>query len=59
MHIVEAERPLIEDLLGETRVTTSKTLSELTVRAGHHETLGKVVIIQRSDGSGVIVEIDE
>ena len=59
MRIVEAERQLIEDLLGETQVTTSKTLSEATIRAGHHETLGKVVIIQYPDGRGVIVEIDE
>jgi hypothetical protein len=59
MRIVEAERPLIEDLLSETRVTASKTLADITVRAGHHETLGKVAIVQRSDGSGVIVEMDE
>jgi hypothetical protein len=59
MRIVEAERQLIEDLLGETRVTTSKTLGELNIRAGHHETLGRLVIIQYTDGRGVIVEIDE
>jgi hypothetical protein len=59
MRIVEAERQLIEDLLGETQITASKTLSQGSIRAGHHETLGKVVIIQYPDGHGAIVEIDE
>jgi hypothetical protein len=59
MRIVEAERQLIEDLLGETHVTASKIMSEATIRAGHHETLGKVVIVQYPNGHGVIIEVDE
>jgi hypothetical protein len=59
MRIVEAERELIQDLLEETRVTVSKVLSGLTVHAGQHETLGKVVIIEQADGRGAIVETEE
>lgn len=59
MRIVEAERQLIQDLLGETRVTISKTLPEFVIHAGHHETLGKVVIIEQPDGRGAIVEVEE
>jgi hypothetical protein len=50
---------LIQDLLEETRVTVSKVLSGLTVHAGQHETLGKVVIIEQADGRGAIVETEE
>jgi hypothetical protein len=59
MRIVEAERELIQDLLGETKVTVSKEIHGLTVHAGHHQTLGKVVIVQRPDGTGAIVETEE
>ena len=59
MRIVEAERELIQDLLGETRVTTSKAMSGFTIHAGQHQTLGKVVIIEKSDGRGAIVETEE
>ncbi len=59
MRIVEAERELIQDLLGETRVTASKALPEFTIHAGQHETLGKVVIIEKPDGRGAIVETEE
>jgi hypothetical protein len=58
MRIVEAERDLIQDLLGETQVSVSKTIQDLTIHAGHHETLGKVVIIEQADGAGAIVETD-
>ena len=59
MRIVEAERELIQDLLGETRVTVSKVFREFTIHAGQHETLGKVVIIEQPDGRGAIVETEE
>jgi len=59
MRIVQAERELIQDLLGETRVATSKTLPGFTVHAGHHETLGKVVIVVAPDGRGAIIETEE
>jgi hypothetical protein len=59
MRIVEAERELIQDLLGETRVTVSKAFTQYTIHAGQHETLGKVVIVEQADGRGVIVETDE
>ncbi len=59
MRIVEAERELIQDLIGETRVMASKALAEFTVYAGQHQTLGKVVIIERPDGRGAIVETEE
>jgi hypothetical protein len=59
MRIVEAERELILDLLGETRVTVSKELPGFTIHAGHHQTLGKVVIVEQPNGAGAIVETEE
>ena len=59
MRIIEAERELIQDLLGEPRVTATKTLTGFTIHAGQHETLGKVVIIEKPDGRGAIVETEE
>ncbi len=59
MRIVEAERELLQDLLGETRISVSKTFREFTIHAGQHETLGKVVIIEKPDGRGAIVETEE
>ena len=58
MRIIEAERELVQDLLGETDVTISKSLPAFTIHAGHHETLGKVVIIEQPDGRGAIIEFD-
>jgi hypothetical protein len=59
MRIVEAEPELIQDLLGETQVSITKTVRDMVIRAGHHETLGRVVIIEQADGRGAIVEVDE
>ena len=59
MRIVDAEPQLLKDLVDETEVITTKEMPSLTVYAGRHPTLGRLVIIENRHGDSVIVEITE
>ncbi len=59
MKIVDAEPNLIEDIVNEIEVIEIKEKPSLTVRAGIHPMLGKVVVIKSEKGDSLIVEVDE
>jgi hypothetical protein len=59
MRIFDAEPQLIIDFKEESELITSKQTPTFNVVAARHPTLGKVVIVERRDGSGVIVETEE
>jgi hypothetical protein len=59
MRTFDAERQILHDLRDEGEVITEKQHRDFKVSAVRHPTLGKVVIIEGRDGSGVIVETDE
>lgn len=59
MRMVDAEPQLVRDFLGEIEVVVSKKKPSMTVYAGRHPTLGKVVIIDSEQGDSIIVEMEE
>ncbi len=59
MRIFDAEPQIIQDLRDESAAVVQKELQDFRVYAVRHPTLGKVVIIEGRDGSGVIVEADQ
>ena len=59
MQIVDVEPNLIEDIINEIKVIAIKEKPSLTVRAGIHPMLGKVVVIKSEKGDSLIVELDE
>ena len=59
MRIFDAEPPLVEDLRDEGEPIAERQHPDFTVYAMRHPTLGKVIVIQGRDGSGLIVETEE
>ncbi|MBK1723460.1 hypothetical protein [Thiocystis violacea] len=59
MRMLDAEPAIIQDLKDESDLIGEKTLSDVRVFTARHPTLGKLVLVMTSDGSGVVVEIDE
>jgi hypothetical protein len=59
MRIFEAEAQVIADFKDESALIASKETPMFTVVAVRHPTLGKAVIVERKDGSGVIVETEQ
>jgi hypothetical protein len=59
MRLIDAEAVLIEDLKDESDVIAEKTAPGVTVFVARHPTLGKLVIVKGSHGSGIVVEVDE
>ena len=59
MRIVDAEPQLLKDFVGEIHVVATKENRSLTVYAGRHPTLGKVVVIESRQGGNMIVEVEE
>lgn len=59
MRLFDAVPQIIEELIDECEVVTSKEHPAFKVTAARHPTLGKVVIIESSDGDGIIVETEE
>ncbi len=59
MRIVDAEPQLIKDFIDEIEVIAIKENPSLTVQAGRHPVLGKVVVIESKTGDSLIVEVDE
>jgi hypothetical protein len=54
----DAEPQVIADIKDEGDVITSKETPTFKVVAVRHPTLGRVLIVERKDGGGVIVETD-
>lgn len=59
MRIFEAEPQIVQDFKDESETTASKDHAAFKVTAARHPTLGKVVIVEGKDGSGIIVETEE
>jgi hypothetical protein len=58
MRMFDAEPQVIADIKDEGEVITSKETPTFKVVAVRHPTLGRVLIVERKDGGGVIVETD-
>jgi hypothetical protein len=59
MRTFDAEHQILRDMLDEGEIIAEKQHPDFKVSAIRHPTLGKVVIVQGRDGSGVIVETEE
>jgi hypothetical protein len=59
MRMFDAEPSIIEDLKDECEIIVTREHAGHRIFAARHPTLGKVVIVQAGDGSGVIVETEE
>ncbi len=59
MRTFDAEPEVLKDLREESEVVITHPHAPFKVWALRHPTLGKVVMIEGPDGSGVIVETDE
>jgi hypothetical protein len=59
MRMFDAEPRIIFDLKDECEIIVTKRHGDYQVLAARHPTLGKVVIVEDKDGSGIIVETEE
>jgi hypothetical protein len=59
MRLFHAEPQIIRDLRQESDIVATKEHQAFRVYAVRHPTLGKVVIVEGTDGDGIIVETDE
>ena len=59
MRTIEAESQVLRDLREESALVTARSHPDFTVWAIRHPTLGKLVIVEGRDGSGIVVETEE
>jgi hypothetical protein len=59
MRLFDAEPQILKDLRDESDAVAEKRHSDFKVYAVRHPTLGKVIVVEGRDGSGVIVETEE
>jgi hypothetical protein len=59
MRTFDAEPQVLQDMREESEIVTAQAHRDFNVWAVRHPTLGKLVIIEGRDGSGVIVETEE
>jgi hypothetical protein len=59
MRTFDAEPQIVRDLREEGELISEKRHPDFKIFAVRHPTLGKVVIVEGKDGSGVIVETEE
>ena len=59
MRTFDAEPQVLQDMREESEIVTAQAHQDFNVWAVRHPTLGKLVIIEGRDGSGVIVETEE
>ncbi|MGB7551426.1 MAG: hypothetical protein WBM15_07685 [Chromatiaceae bacterium] len=59
MRTFDAEPQVLQDMREESDIVTAQAHQDFNVWAVRHPTLGKLVIIEGRDGSGVIVETEE
>lgn len=58
MRMFDADRQVVADLKDEGTVVTMKELPLFQIIVVRHPTLGKLVLIEGSDGHGAVVEVD-
>ncbi|MEJ2386285.1 MAG: hypothetical protein P8Y27_02890 [Chromatiaceae bacterium] len=58
MKMFDAEPQVLADIKDEGEMIASKETPTFKVVAVRHPTLGKVLIVERKDGGGVIVETE-
>jgi hypothetical protein len=59
MRIIDAESQVVADLKDEGRVVAEKQYPTFKVTTVRHPTLGKLILIEGSDGNGAMVEAEE
>jgi hypothetical protein len=59
MRMFDAKTQVVQDVKDECEIIVSKEHGAYQVFAARHPTLGKIVIIEGTDGSGIIVETEE
>lgn len=59
MRIFDAESRVLADLKDESEIVAEHQGPGFVVVTARHPTLGKLVIVVASDGSGVVVETEE
>ena len=59
MRTFDAEPSLIQDLKDEGQLVGSREAPHFTVTAIRHPTLGRIVLVEGADGSGVIIETED
>ncbi len=58
MRMFDAEKQVIADLREEGTVVTMKQLPLFQIIVVRHPTLGKLVLVEGTDGYGAVVEVD-
>jgi hypothetical protein len=58
MRMFDAEKQVVADLKDEGTVVSVKQLPLFQIIIVRHPTLGKLVLIEGSDGHGAVVEVD-
>lgn len=58
MRLIDAEPELISDILDEMEIHDSRKTGDFEVHVGHHQTLGRMVVIQGVHGEGIVVELE-
>lgn len=59
MRIVDAEPQLISEILEEMNVTDTRNKAAFKLFIGHHQLLGRLVVVKGRDGAGAIVEMEQ
>ena len=59
MRMFDAESSVLDDLKDESEVLGERQGNGYKVTTARHPTLGKLVLIEADDGTGVVVETEE
>ena len=59
MRIIDAEAQVIADLKDEGRVVAERQYPTFQLTTVRHPTLGKLILVEGSDGKGAMVEAEE
>jgi hypothetical protein len=59
MHLFHAEPQILTDLRDESEPVAEKEHRSFKVYAVRHPTLGKLVVVEAADGTGIVVETEE
>lgn len=59
MQMLDAERQMITDLKDEGRIMQQRQFEAFLVTTVRHPTLGKLVLVEGTDGAGVVVELED
>lgn len=59
MHMFDAESTVMDDLKDESEVLAERAGHGFKVTTTRHPTLGRLVLIEADDGTGVVVETEQ